>query len=38
MVILDKGLEKNVYYPVTTYKASKKLIKVYLEQKGGEEK
>jgi len=23
-----------VYYPVTAYKASKKLIKIYLNQKG----
>jgi len=35
-VILDKDEEKGVYYPVTAYKASKKLINIYLEQKGGE--
>lgn len=37
-VILDPEKEKGVYYPVTAYKASKKLIKIYFEQKGGEEK
>lgn len=37
-VILDKGEGKGVYYPVTAYKASNKLIKIYLNQKGGEEK
>ncbi len=37
-VILDKEQEKDVYYPVTAYKASKKLIRIYLNQKGGEEK
>ena len=37
-VILDKEEEKDVYYPVTAYKVSKKLIKIYLNQKGGEEK
>ncbi|MCR4324467.1 MAG: hypothetical protein NUV69_02150 [Candidatus Curtissbacteria bacterium] len=37
-VILDKEEEKNVYYPVTAYKASKKLIRIYLNQKGGEQK
>ena len=37
-VILDKEKEKDVYYPVTAYKASKKLIKIYLNQKGGEQK
>ena len=35
-VILDKEEEKDVYYPVTAYNASKKLIQVYLNQKGGE--
>lgn len=33
MVILDKEKEKDVYYPVTAYKASKKLIRIYLNQK-----
>ena len=37
-VILDPVEEKGVYYPVTAYKASKKLIKIYLNQKGGEQK
>lgn len=37
-VILDKEEEKDVYYPVTAYKASKKLVRIYLNQKGGEEK
>lgn len=37
VVILDPE-EEGVYYPVTAYKASKKLIKIYLNQKGGEEK
>lgn len=37
-VILDKEEEKDVYYPITAYKASKKLIRIYLKQKGGEEK
>lgn len=37
-VILDPEEEKGVYYPVTAYKASNKLIKIYLNQKGGEEK
>ena len=35
-VILDKEEGIGVYYPVTAYKASKKLIKIYLNQKGGE--
>jgi len=38
VAILDPEEEKGVYYPVTAYKASKKLIKIYLDQKGGEEK
>lgn len=38
VVILDKEEEKDVYYPVTAYKASKKLIRIYLNQKGGEQK
>ena len=37
-VILDPEKEKGVYYPVTAYKASKKLIKIYLSEKGGEDK
>lgn len=37
-VILDPEGEKDVYYPVTAYKASKKLIKIYLDEKGGEDK
>ena len=37
-VILDKEEEKDMYYPVTAYKASKKLIKIYLNRKGGEAK
>lgn len=37
-VILDLEKENSVYYPVTAYKASKKLTKIYLNQKGGEEK
>ena len=32
-VILDKEEEKDAYYPITAYKASKKLIKIYLNQK-----
>ena len=38
VAILDQEEEKGVYYPVTAYKASKKLTKIYLNQKGGEEK
>ena len=38
VAILDKEEEKDVYYPVTAYKASKKLAKLYLNQKGGEDK
>ncbi|MDO8487191.1 MAG: hypothetical protein Q7S45_02785 [Candidatus Curtissbacteria bacterium] len=37
-VILDQEEEKGVYYPITAYKASKKLEKVYLNQKGGDDK
>ena len=37
VVILDPEAGKDVYYPVTAYKASSKLIKIYLNQKGGEE-
>lgn len=37
-VILDPEVENGVYYPVTAYKASKKLIKIYLKEKGGEDK
>lgn len=37
-VILDPEEEKGTYYPVTAYKASKKLEKLYFNQKGGEEK
>ena len=37
-VILNSEKGKGVYYPVTAYKASNKLIKIYLNQKGGEEK
>ena len=33
-VILDPEKGKGVYYPVTAYKASRKLIKIYLNQKG----
>lgn len=37
VVILDKEEEKDVYYPITAYKASKKLVRIYLNnQKGGE--
>ena len=38
VAILDPEQEKGVYYPVTAYKASKKLTKIYLNQKGGEDK
>jgi hypothetical protein len=37
-VILDQEEEKGAYYPVTAYKASKKLEKVYLNHKGGDDK
>jgi len=37
VVILDKEKE-GVYYPITAYKASSKLVKIYLNQKGGEAK
>lgn len=35
-IILDPQEEKGVYYPVTAYKASNKLTKIYLNQKGGD--
>ena len=37
-VILDPEEEKGTYYPVTAYKASKRLAKLYFNQKGGEER
>lgn len=37
-VILDNEGEKGVYYPVTAYKASRRLIKIYLNQKEVKEK
>lgn len=38
VVIIDEEKETNIYYPVTAYKASNKLIRIYLNQKGGEQK
>lgn len=34
VVILDSEQEKGVYYPVTAYRASKKLVAIYLNEKG----
>lgn len=36
VAVLDPIEEKGVFYPITAYSASKKLIKIYLNKKGGE--
>ena len=36
-VILDPEKETCVYYPITAYRASNKLIRIYQNQQGGEE-
>ncbi len=38
IVILDPEEEKDVYYPVTAYTASKRLRQVYFKEKGGGKK